>query len=82
MFGNIKTINKNSAIVELTIERKLMGDLLNMHVVFVDDDKKILGEVEDIGDTTAKINFLGEITDTNFIGGLIKKPTLEARVSH
>ncbi len=80
MFGNIKTINKNSAIVELTIERKLMGDLLNMHVVFVDDDKKILGEVEDIGDTTAKINFLGEITDTNFIGGLIKKPTLEASV--
>ncbi len=80
MFGNIKAINKNSALVEIEMDKKLVGDLLNMHVVFVDDDKKILGEVEDIGDGTAKINFLGEMTERNFIGGLLKKPTLDAKV--
>ncbi len=80
MFGNIKAINKNSAVVNIEMDKKLVGDLLNMHVVFVDDDKKILGEVEDIGDGTAKINFLGEMTETSFIGGLLKKPTLDAKV--
>ncbi len=80
MFGSIIAINKNSALVEITVDKKMMGDLLNMHVVFVDDDKKILGEVEDISDGKAKINFLGELTETNFIGGLLKKPTLDASV--
>ena len=80
MFGSINAINKNYAIVNLLSNKKELGDLLNMHVIFEDNDKRILGEIEDIGEKEAKINFLGEINDTSFIGGLIKKPNLDASV--
>ena len=68
MFGTIKAINKNYAIVNLLTDAKNLGDILNLHVVFIDKDKKILGEVEDIIDNTAKINFLGELTKNSFLG--------------
>ena len=80
MFGTIKAINKNYAIVNLLTDSKNLGDILNLHVVFIDKDKKILGEVEDIIDNTAKINFLGELTKNSFLGGLIKKPSLSSEV--
>ena len=80
MFGNIKAINKNYAIVNLATDAKALGDILNLHVIFEDKDKRILGEVEDIDGASVKINFLGEISDTNFVGGLIKKPNLDANV--
>ena len=80
MFGTIKAINKNYAIVNLLTDAKNLGDILNLHVVFIDKDKKILGEVEDIIDNTAKINFLGELTKNSFLGGLIKKPSLSSEV--
>lgn len=80
MFGNILAINKNYAIVSLLTDAKNLGDILNLHVVFIDDDKKILGEIEDIESNKIKINFLGELTDTSFIGGLIKKPSLNSQI--
>lgn len=80
MFGNIKAINKNYAIVSLTTDAKALGDILNLHVIFEDKDKRILGEVEDIDGSSVKINFLGEINNKSFIGGLIKKPSLDASV--
>lgn len=80
MFGNILAINKNYAIVSLLVDAKNLGDILNLHVVFIDKDKKILGEVEDIEGSSVKINFLGELTATSFLGGLIKKPSLNATV--
>ena len=80
MFGSIKAINKNYAIVNLATDAKNLGDILNLHVIFEDKDKRILGEVEDIDGSSVKINFLGEINDKNFIGGLIKKPSLDASV--
>lgn len=80
MFDKIIKINKNSAVVSLKEKNNLIGDLLNLHVIFEDNDKKILGEVEDINETEVKINFLGEINDNSFIGGLVKKPSLDANV--
>ena len=76
MFGKIEMISKNYAIVNLNHSAELMKDLLNIHVVFEDDDKKILGEVEEINKDNIKINFLGELTEDNFIGGILKKPSL------
>ena len=80
MFGNILAINKNYAIVSLLVDAVNLGDILNLHVVFIDNDKKILGEVEDIEGNSVKVNFLGELTKTSFLGGLIKKPSLNSSV--
>ena len=67
MFNKIEMVSKNFAIVSLTHSEELMKDLLNVHVVFEDKDKKILGEVEEINKNNLKINFLGELTNENFI---------------
>ena len=81
MLGKVLTITKNSAIVSVNKETiSGIKDLINLHVVFEDSDKKILGEVDSIEQDTIKVSFLGELTDNDFIGGLIKKPSLDANV--
>ena len=80
MLGKIKTINKNSATLEINKDGGEINDLINLHVVFEDDNKKILGEIDSINEDTIKVTFLGELTENDFIGGLIKKPSLNARV--
>ena len=81
MLGKVLTITKNSAIVGVNKETITgIKDLINLHVVFEDADKKILGEVDSIEQDTIKVSFLGELTDNDFIGGLIKKPSLDANV--
>ena len=81
MLGKVLTITKNSAIVSVNKETVSgIKDLINLHVVFEDSDKKILGEVDSIEQDTIKVSFLGELTDNDFIGGLIKKSSLDANV--
>lgn len=81
MLGKVLTITKNSAIVSVNKETiSGIKDLINLHVVFEDADKKILGEVDSIEQDTIKVSFLGELTENDFIGGLIKKPSLDANV--
>ena len=80
MLGKIKTISKNGAVVEVDTTTTAAKDLINLHVIFEDESKKILGEIESILEDTVKISFLGELTENDFIGGLIKKPSLDAKV--
>ena len=49
MLGKILTINKNSAIVAINkANGAQITDLINLHVVFEDQNKKILGEIDSI----------------------------------
>ena len=78
MFGKIVYISDTEAHVQIATEGGLNTNIMNMHVIFEDGDKKILGEVEDINDELVKIRFLGEITNGRFVGGVIRKPTFNA----
>ena len=80
MLGKILTISKNGATLELNKDFSEIKDLINIHVVFEDDNKKILGEIDSITEDKIKVTFLGELTENDFIGGLIKKPSLDAKV--
>jgi len=81
MLGKILTINKNSCVVKLKPEvLDKASDLINVHVVFEDTNKKILGEVDSILEDTIKISFLGELTASDFIGGVLIKPSMNANV--
>ena len=79
MLGKILTISKNSATLQINKDAGEINDLINLHVVFEDDNKKILGEIDSINEDTIKVTFLGELTENDFIGGLIKKPSLNAK---
>lgn len=78
MFGKIVYIDNNKANVKVI--GNLTNNIMNLHVVFEDQNRKLLGEIQDINDDIATINFLGEFENNRFIGGLIKKPSLESKI--
>ena len=75
MFGKIVYISDTEAHVKVPEEGNLSTNIMNMHVIFEDDKKQILGEVEDISREIIKIRLLGEIENGKFVGGVIRKPT-------
>ena len=58
MFGKIVYISDNEAHVQRSQDSSISTNIMNMHVIFEDEKKKILGEVEDISDGIIKIRFL------------------------
>lgn len=80
MFGKIIYISDNVAHVKVKEGVPLATNLMNMHVVLEDKMRKILGEVEDVSPEIIKVRFLGEFINNKFIGGVIRKPTLEAKI--
>lgn len=80
MLGTIVYISDNVAHIQIPQGTPLNTNLMNMHVIFEDDKKKILGEVEDISKDLIKVHFLGEVVNGEFVGGVIRKPTLSAKV--
>ena len=80
MFGKIVYISDNMAHVEIGEGTNISTNLMNMHVIFEDNDHKVMGEIEDIDAKIMKIRFLGEIINGRFIGGVLKKPTLTSRI--
>ena len=78
MFKEITAISKNFAWIKM--EGTTTDDLLNMNVVFEENEKKILGEVDEIDNGQIKVSFLGEFINGKFQGGIIRKPSLTANV--
>lgn len=80
MFEKIIYINDEGASIKVKEGAQLVTNLMNLHVIFEDDKKKILGEIDDISEDTVKARFLGEFQNNRFVGGVIRKPNLNATV--
>ena len=80
MFGKIVYISDSVAHISIPEGTPVAMDLMNMHVVFEDEERKVLGEVVDVSESIIKVNFLGVIDNGRFIGGVLRKPTLEANI--
>ncbi len=80
MFERIVYIGDRTCNVKLKSDADVTFNLMNLHVIFEDKDKKILGEVDDIDQDLVKVRFLGEITSRGLLGGVIRKPTLDASI--
>ena len=78
MFEKILSITKNYAIVK--ISNNISDDILNYNVILEDKEKRILGEIEEVIDSNAKISFLGEFIDGRFYSGIIRRPTLNSNI--
>lgn len=77
MVGKIVYISNTLAHIEL---EEVNSNLMNMHVIFEDNGRKIIGEVEDIDNNKVTIHFLGEIINDKFIAGLIMKTSLNSKI--
>lgn len=78
MFKEITSISKNYALVK--IEGIINEDILNLNAIFEEENKKILGEIEEIIDNNVKITFLGEFVNGRFYSGIIRKPSLTSKI--
>ena len=80
MFDRIVYISDHSANIRLKDADNLAVNLMNLHLIFEDKDKKVLGEVDDLDKDIVKARFLGEIVNGRLIGGTIRKPALDASI--
>ena len=80
MFGKILFISDNIAHVENKMERDVVADLMNVHVVFEAPNQRILGEVVELNDDVIKIRFLGEYQGKRYLNGVLRKPLLSSTI--
>ena len=78
MFEKILSITKNFAIVK--VSNNINDDILNYNVILEDNNKKVLGEIDEVINDEAKISFLGEFIDNRFYSGIIRRPTLNSNI--
>ena len=78
MFEGVISITKNYAIVKVSNNNN--DDILNYNVIFEDENRRILGEIEEVINNEAKISFLGEFINNEFFSGIIRRPTLHANI--
>ena len=80
MLGKIIGIVENEVQLKLAIDVNQFENLINVHVVMEDGERKIVGEIIDIKDNIAYINLLGEIVNDKFVFGVIVKPSFSSVV--
>ena len=78
--GNIVDINGNYVTVKINFNVSQYGNLMNVHVVFDDGQKKIVGEILKVTITEITIGIVGEILDKLFIPGIGLKPSFASNV--
>lgn len=80
MLGNIVGVVENQVLLKLAIDLNRFENLINIHVIMDDGNRKIVGEIIDIRENIAYINLLGEIVDNKFIFGVMVKPSFNSVV--
>ena len=79
MFERIVYISDHGAHVKVR-EGSIRTNMINQHLVFVDNNKQIVSEVEYVHDNIIETRFIGEIVNNNFQGGIISKPSINASI--
>ena len=80
MLGTIIGIEENQVLLKLAIDVENFNNLINIHVVMEEGNRKIVGEIINIKEGIAYINLLGEIININFVFGVIVKPAFSSTV--
>lgn len=79
MFDKILYIGDTDVDISLN-NGVLLADIMNMPIVLEDDNKCILAEIKDMHPDHVKAKMLGELVGDKFIGGILRKPSLNSRV--
>lgn len=77
MFEKIIYMSDKSCSI---LSKNVSSNLMNLHLIFEDGKKTILGEVDDLDGSIVKVRFLGEIVNGKLLNGTIRKPSLDARI--
>lgn len=78
--GEIIYVDEYIAKIRVSKEIILENDLMNLHLVFIDQNRRILGEVTQIDFNVVTISLIGEFVGNNFILGIEKKPKFSSSI--
>ena len=80
MLGKIIEIIDNQVFIKLNIDINNQTNLINLHVVFEDNTKKIIGEIVNVDQEKMIVNIVGELKNNTFLPGSISKPSFKSSV--
>lgn len=80
MLGRIIDIDNSLVKIKLDIDINKQANLINIHVVFEDKDKKIIGEIEKLDQEYGFIKIVGIIDKGVFVPGFTKKPAFNSTI--
>ena len=80
MIGNIIEVLGNRVRVNLAIDITGQNNFLGVHVIFEDNDKKIVGEIVFLDKKECHINIVGELIGDKFISGINDRPAFKSKV--
>ena len=75
MFGKIISLTGNKIIVE-NAQGIADTNYIGFHIIFAEQDRKIVGEIIGIDSKQIEILLIGEIANGNFSNGVLKKPSI------
>ena len=77
MFGKVINIDDNNVSLE-NLSKESQPNYLNIHVVFPEDSRSVVGEIINISKDVINILLVGEIRNNSFTSGVIKKPSFKS----
>ncbi|MBR3049401.1 MAG: ATP-binding protein [Bacilli bacterium] len=80
MLGRILKINDNSIVIELAIDISKQPNLMNLHIVFEDGNKRVVGEIVNIDQRQVVANIVGELIQDGFVPGSSFKPSFRSKI--
>ena len=80
MLGKILDIDNDLVKIKLDIDINKQANIINIHVVFLDGNKKIVGEIIKLDQEYGLIKIVGIISNNVFIPGFTKKPAFNSQI--
>ncbi len=80
MLGSILEIIDNDVIVDLAIDITKQPNIVGLHVIFEDNNKMIVGEIENVNRETMKVKIVGEFVAGKFMPGINSRPSFNANI--
>lgn len=77
MFGKILRVEDTHVILE-NLKKQIETNILNVHVIFGENDSKIVGEIIRITAEEIEVLLVGEIKGNTFVTGIMKKPSMQS----
>lgn len=78
MLGNVLEIIDNRVFIRLAIDINEQPNLVGLHVVFDETDKKIAAEIVNVNQEVMTSVIVGEFVSNQFIPGATKKPSFKS----
>lgn len=78
MLGKVLEIIDNRVLIELGIDINRQPNLVGLHVVFDDVDRKVAAEVVNVNQSVMTTVIVGEFVSGNFVPGASKKPSFKS----